>query len=229
MKLLSVGQDSKTKKSVKKGFLTGIMYLAPSNQAKVINTCPFASAGCRIACLYTAGMAGRFKKINEARVKRTLLFKENQNAFLAKLDLEIRALIRKAKREKLIPCVRLNGTSDISWENFGIFENHKQIQFYDYTKNPKRFASNSKANSYSNYHLTFSRSESNDKAVSQVLKNGGNVAVVFKKELPKTYLNRKVVSGDENDLRFLDEENVIVGLKAKGDAKKDKSGFVVLN
>ena len=56
---------------------------------------------------------------------------------------------------------------------------------------------------------------------------GMNVAVVFKKELPDTYFGKKVINGDDTDLRFLDEKNVIVGLKAKGKAKKDTSGFVV--
>ena len=42
-----------------------------------------------------------------------------------------------------------------------------------------------------------------------------------------TFLNRPVVDGDKSDLRFLDGENVIVGLIAKGQAKKDQSGFVI--
>jgi hypothetical protein len=58
-----------------------------------------------------------------------------------------------------------------------------------------------------------------------------NVAVVFNtkkgKPLPKTYYGIKVVEGDDTDLRFLDSKRVIVGLRAKGNAKKDRSGFVV--
>ena len=67
----------------------------------------------------------------------------------------------------------------------------------------------------------------NKHASARPKSNGMNVAVVFRKELPATYLGRKVINGDETDLRFLDEKNVIVGLKAKGKAKKDTSGFVV--
>jgi hypothetical protein len=59
------------------------------------------------------------------------------------------------------------------------------------------------------------------------LKAGGNVAAVFK-TIPKTWKGFPVVDGDETDLRFLDGKNVIVGLKAKGKAKKDTSGFVVV-
>ena len=78
----------------------------------------------------------------------------------------------------------------------------------------------------SNYHLTFSKSESNDSDVRSAIRNGLNVAVVFDK-LPETYLGRPVVSGDESDIRINDPKNVIVGLLAKGPAKRDDSGFVV--
>jgi hypothetical protein len=35
-----------------------------------------------------------------------------------------------------------------------------------------------------------------------------------------------VINGDETDLRFLDAKGVIVGLRAKGKARKDTTGFV---
>jgi hypothetical protein len=78
-----------------------------------------------------------------------------------------------------------------------------------------------------NYHLTFSRSESNGKISKSMLASGGNVAMVFRKSLPSSYLGFTVVNGDENDLRFLDPRGVIVGLVEKGLAKKDKTGFVL--
>jgi hypothetical protein len=62
--------------------------------------------------------------------------------------------------------------------------------------------------------------------VRLALSNGMNVAAVFHK-VPETYLGRTVINGDETDLRFLDPKGVIVGLKAKGKAKKDTTGFVV--
>jgi len=85
----------------------------------------------------------------------------------------------------------------------------------------------------SNYHLTFSRNEENNFKCTQVLKAGGNVAVVFRKELPATYKGFKVIDGDLHDLRFLDDKNVVVGLKEKltlndkGKLDRDNSGFVV--
>jgi len=44
--------------------------------------------------------------------------------------------------------------------------------------------------------------------------------------MPETYNGLPVFNGDESDLRFLDPQGVIVGLYAKGKAKKDTSGFV---
>jgi hypothetical protein len=50
-----------------------------------------------------------------------------------------------------------------------------------------------------------------------------------KHEIPAglTYLGRPVINGDADDLRFLDPVGVFVGLKAKGLAKKDTTGFVI--
>ena len=137
----------------------------------------------------------------------------------------------KCEKNNIKPCIRLNGTSDIQWETIQldngntIFEEFPQVQWYDYTKIPTR-----KVEHIKNYHLTWSYSEANKKYANywkEALDKGMNVAVVFRKDLPKSYKNVKVVSGDMNDLRFLDEGNVIVGLKAKGKAKKDTSGFVI--
>ena len=233
MNLLSIGNDSKTVKGEKLGYLTGVQYLAPSNVSGVINTCPNASNGCREACLFTAGRAGVFKMINEARINRTVLFTNDITAYFDTLTKNITALINKATKNNLVPTVRLNGTSDIAWENYkrldgkNVFEAFPHIQFYDYTKSFKRMMVYLNGKMPSNYHLTFSRSESNDAQCIEVLKNGGNVAVVFEKTLPSNYLGYNVVNGDLSDLRFSDEKNVIVGLKSKGKARNDTSGFMV--
>ena len=58
---------------------------------------------------------------------------------------------------------------------------------------------------------------------------GGNVAVVFRNQLPKTWQGYEVINGDENDLRFLDKQGVVVSLIEKGMAKKDSTGFVQEN
>ena len=120
-----------------------------------------------------------------------------------------------------------------------MFENHKimelfpNVQFYDYTKHFKRMLKYLRGELPKNYHLTFSRNEANDKETMEVLRHGGNVAIVFRKNLPEYYQGYKVISGDDHDLRFLDDKNVIVGLKEKltlnknGKLERDNSGFVV--
>jgi hypothetical protein len=148
--------------------------------------------------------------------------------FLADLRRDIVALVAKAKRENLIPCVRLNGTSDLGWEGLArdIMQEFAEVQFYDYTKVLSRMVRYCDGRLPLNYHLTFSRSESNWADCLTVLNAGGNVAAVFE-ALPESFAGFRVVAGDESDLRFLDARGVIVGLSAKGPAKKDQSGFVV--
>lgn len=233
MKLLSVNADAKTIKGVKVGVLTGILYLAPSNESGVMNTCKHASKGCRSACLFTAGR-GKFSNVRAARIEKTVRFAKEQSQFMLDLVDDIKALIKKATKEQLVPAVRLNGTSDIRWENIvvadgkNIMQMFPEVQFYDYTKDSTRVLSFALGTLPANLHLTFSKSESNDFSVRQAVELGVNVAVVFSgKSLPATYLGRTVISGDESDVRFNDPDGVVIGLKAKGDAKHDTSGFVV--
>lgn len=219
MKLLNVDNNAKTVKGQKKGYLTGVMYLAPFNLSGV-NVCPMAEkAKCHVPCLNTAGR-GAFNNVQESRIKKTKMFMTERSKFFDQLYKEIEALERKAKREDLIPTVRLNGTSDLRWEVYGVIQKYPHIQFYDYTKIPNR------KNLPDNYSLTWSYSAAN-KQYAKSRPDHLNWAVVFRDGLPKEFLGRKVIDGDENDLRFLDPQNVVVGLKAKGKAKKDESGFVV--
>lgn len=226
MKLFTTG-NPKLMKGEKKGYLSFVLHLAPADLSGK-NTCPKATEGCKQACLNTAGRGGIFKKgestnvIQQARIRKTKMFFENRAEFLAQLESDIKAGVKQAEKQGLIPAFRLNGTSDISWEKYGIIEKFPNVQFYDYTKIRGR-----KVSHLPNYHLTFSRAESNEMDARLAASSGMNVAVVFKKDLPATYFGKKVINGDDTDLRFLDERGVIVGLKAKGKAKKDASGFVV--
>ena len=101
------------------------------------------------------------------------------------------------------------------------------VQFYDYTKGFSRMRNYLNGKMPSNYHLTFSRSESNQAHCEIIAELGGNVACVFRNELPKTWQGMRVINGDESDLRFRDPKGCIVGLVEKGRAKKDESGFVL--
>lgn len=208
--------NAKTIKGEKKGYTTYILYMSSfTDNSKGINLCPHASEGCAAACLVGSGMAGMYKNVRAGRRNKSEYFLVDRSAFLAQLVTEITNISKKHQKKGDKFAVRLNGTTDIRWEKFkiednkNIFELFPNVQFYDYTKNPKRMALN-----IPNYHLTFSKSETNDTAVETVLAGGGNVAIVFS-ELPETYMGYKVINGDESDLRFLDGDNVIVGLKYK--------------
>jgi hypothetical protein len=239
-KLLTAA-NQKIEKGIAKGFLTFGLHLAPWKLSG-FQVCASASAGCVDGCLNTAGHGGMFKKgettnaVQEARKAKTAWLFNDELAFTNKLVREVSNGIKLAARKGLTPAFRLNLTSDVRWEyvpvtfNGATYANIMQafptVQFYDYTKHANR------RDIPANYHLTFSRSETNEADALEWLANGGNVAVVFSTKkgqpLPTMWNGYKVIDGDETDLRFLDEKNVVIGLRAKGRAKKDKtSGFVV--
>ena len=191
------------------------------------NVCPSASAGCSASCLHTAGNPIFQKQKDLGRINRTRYYMQSRVEFLKQLIKEIKNHELYCIKNGFKPVVRLNTTSDIPWEIHNIFELFPNVQFYDYTKIKKRILKYLNNEYSKNYHLTFSMHETNYDDCMEVLNKGGNVAMVFRNNLPETYKGFKVVSGDETDLRFLDPRNTIVGLKAKGKAKTDKSGFVL--
>jgi len=234
-KFLLGTKNNKTIKGEKYGWITYIMYLAPFTQnATGKNVCSHSSAGCVEACLFGSGKGG-FSSVERARINKTNYFLAERERFLNQLYTEIDKLVKKHSKLDERVCIRLNGTSDLSWEKFKVKDNKSiielfpQVQFYDYTKNYIRFSRVLPLN----YHLTFSRSEVNDDKVEELLSQGHNVAVVFDK-LPETFKGYKVVNGDLSDLRFKDEKNVVVGLKYKqmtgkgaDNQKAFKSGFAL--
>ena len=224
-KLLNIDNNAKTVKGQKKGYKTAILYLAPSTQSG-FQVCPMASEGCKKACLYTAGH-GAFNNVQQGRINKTRWYIQERNTFMAQLRKEISNHIKNCSNKGFIPCIRLNGTSDISFENTGIFEEFPNVQFYDYTKIYKRALKYVNGQYPSNYHLTYSLNEDNYKEAFDILLKGGNISAVFRNELPETYKGYKVINADETDLRFTDDNNIIAGLMAKGKAKKDYSGFVL--
>jgi hypothetical protein len=156
-----------------------------------------------------------------------MMFFEDRDKFMGMLVDDIEAAIKKSKRNGMTPCFRLNLTSDLMWEKYGVIEMFGDQIFYDYTKHFSRMLRFINGGFPTNYHLTFSRSECNDGDVARVLAAGGNVAAVFGSTLPERWMGKPVISGDETDLRFLDPSKVIVGLTTKGKAKHDTTGFVI--
>jgi hypothetical protein len=239
MNLLTVG-NPKVLKGMSQGYMTYILHLAPANLSGY-ETCPKRTAGCTAACLNTAGRGGMFKKgentnvIQKARIRKTKMFFEDRITFMNLLVKDIELAIKQCLKKGLIPVFRMNGTSDLAFEKYevirkgqsytNIFTAFSEVTFYDYTKILGR-----KIKNISNYSLTFSAADGNDADVYRAISEGYNVATVFglkkTEAMPKTYMGRIVFNGDESDLRFLDPKNVVVGLYAKGKAKKDTSGFV---
>jgi len=226
MKLLNSG-NAKTIKGEKLGFKTYGVHLSPFNKSG-FQVCKWASKGCARACLDTAGR-GVMSNVQRSRINKTKFLFEDRNGFLDQLRAEIKSAIRSSEKKGLVPCFRLNLTSDFKWEETGIFEEFPEAQFYDYTKGKNRMLEYLQGNLPPNYHLTYSRSEKkgDDIHSKAFLKSGGNVAVVFRGTLPKTWNGFDVIDGDESDLRFLDGTGKVVGLVEKGLAKKDETGFVV--
>ena len=234
MYLLS--KSHKTDKSDSIGsHLNRMMYLEPN---KVI--CPDAGE-CMDLCLKKSGNM-KYKRSRKARINRTKLYFQDRNLFLAKLDVEIKELKREAEKQNKKALVRLNGTSDIDWTSYSIFKNNPDIDFYDYTKRAnlyKKFLlcrndlEIQKAwNWPKNYHLIYSFSEKTKLSdACCFLERNGQVAIVFN-QIPKTWnpygigKSYEVINGDKHDLRILDKTGVVIGLKAKGPARKLVSSFV---
>lgn len=255
-KLLSIGNDSKTVKDESRGYLTAILYLAPGSLSGR-NVCAFATEGCLEACLNTAGR-GITSSVQQARIKRTLFFFKDREAFIQQLVEELTSFQETCRKAGMIPVCRLNGTSDILWETIKVYRREidqglplpnyanimarfPDVHFYDYTKNPQRAAASLREGWPTNYRFVLSRSESNLDACLAHLRSGGNVAMVFatKPKQPlypywvgpldpvESRMRVPIIDGDKDDLRFLDPSPCIVGLRAKGKARQDTSGFVI--
>lgn len=241
--LIASGNNAKTIKGDDK-YETAIMYLAPHKASGMGNTCSMAAvAGCIAGCLNTAGR-GAFNNVQQARINKTIRYFSDRAKFMADLVIDIEKFEAYCNKTDVMPAIRLNGTSDIQFEvahpcfrngirYANIFEAFPNIQFYDYTKIYKR----ARRELPSNYKLTLSYSASNLAYAQAIIdtanETGVNIAIVFRdKNIGTRYsnnlgLNRPVLDGDKDDLRFLDAPCSIVGLYAKGKARKDTSGFVI--
>jgi len=162
-----------------------------------------------------------------ARQWRTELLASDPDAFHAAIDRDLESLKRRADKLGMRPAFRPNGTSDMPGMARAIAKRHPDLTVYDYTKIPQPHK-----RTLDNYHLTFSYDGYNWEACRDALANGINVAVVFSTKrsgkLPGFFRGMPVVDGDTTDLRFLDQVGgCVIGLRAKGKARKDNTGFVV--
>ncbi len=233
--------NPKVEKGIDFDYLTNIFHGAPSFAAgtglkgKLYNSCASASLGCGLNCLNESGhgqkhmMHNNVHSVHVARVVRTMIWFRFRDQFKVKMQREIRALVRKAKRMNLVPVVRPNGTTDFNFESLWpeLFTDNQDVTFYDYTKNANRDVSN-----VPNYSLSFSVSETNLDTAKAELQRGLNVVMVLRlkrnQRKPNTVLGYPTINGDIHDLRFLDDNTKphVVCLFAKGHAYKDNTGFV---
>lgn len=216
------------------GYMNAINYMAPADTAGVGDMCPWSSVACRALCLGEhSGQAamhaeGKDNACLRSRKAKTVMFMRARATFMRELHAGIGRAARKAKREGLKLCVRLNGATDLNW--IAVIKAYPDIQFVDYTKSVARALAHAAGKLPANYHVTFSYSGENAHDCERVLAAGGNIAVVFSGAFPAAFMGYPVIDGDKSDLRHLDARNVVVGLSPKGNkAKRDgvKLGFVV--
>jgi len=232
-KLLTIA-NPKTRKGESHGYMTAVLHLSPANVAGHGTVCPFATAGCMASCLHTAGRGGIMRQgettnaVQEARKRRTAYYKLDRYGFADALAAEIEQAQTVARSHGMTLAVRVNGTSDLPGLAIDMATRFPNVQFYDYTKIP---IWKTVLRVPANLHYTFSHSERNAGECVAATQHGYNVAVAFStrkgQELPEAWHGLPVIDGDMSDLRFTDPRGVVVGLRAKGRAKKDSTGFVV--
>lgn len=251
-----LGESVKTEKGESIGVLTAVVYLSPSRESGA-ELCPNATPACRAACLGHSSGRMRFDGAKNARLWKTVLYFGARGLFAELLSHEITAHARRAERLRLIPAVRIDGSSDTGFGEI-LARDFPSVQFYDYTKDARRFFDGADTfgrlspfqdgaygaerarESYGaarprrfapNYTLVFSFTPDRELAARSVLSAGFSVAVVFRGALPATFLDVAVIDGDKTDARFLDARgrSVVVGLKLKGPKprKNGAKGFAV--
>jgi hypothetical protein len=201
-----LADNSKLAKAEKFGLRNLGLSLAPSDVSGH-EVCASRSPQCSEHCIFTSGR-GIFHTTMVARILKTLWFFQQRQSFMTQLKKEIRA--------NQDASIRLNVFSDIMWERMfpEVFETFPETQFYDYTKHYKRMFKKRPEN----YHLTFSLHETNAHQARSVLDAGMNVAAITN-EPNGTLFGYPVIDGDDHDLRFLDPNASIAGLRAKGSLK----------
>lgn len=245
-------KDNKTKKGVES---TGLA-LSPAHRIGKLNTCP-NSESCKSHCLgktsggynIFGGTDDNLKGPRLAQRKKTEALASHPHDFAIVLHHEIDNAKKKAAKNDNTLAVRKNVTSDIHSKVYdALHKIHKDVQFYDYTKNMNDKATEPN-HSFTYSSTGVSRKEAKDGApavdnphqnwhhMRSKLDSGENIAMAFtsRKHLPthvhdqETGKKYKVIDGDEHDYRPNDEKGVVVGLRTKGvsEEKAKAGGFAV--
>lgn len=236
-----MASNTKMQKNKKENYLSKGINLAPhsTNGFNEFDVCPKASSHCRENCLGKRAGGNRYPRALAAKIMRTHFLALHPEHAIRLMDNEIEMHKNLAKKKGMTPSIRLNVTSDFSWEHHArdLFDRHKDVQFYDYTKLPNRVGHK---NLPKNYHLTLSHTgtghaESNDADVISTLERGHGVSMVYQRgkkspthvEDVRTGKRYPVVDGDSDDMTFLRHKQagktegtpghgVVSGLKLKG-------------
>jgi len=236
--LSNFASNPKTRKALDFFNIEGsIMHLASADSVsellgRKVTTCPLARLNkCDTGCLDHQGR-GRMDSVTHARLKKTARFFNERSEFIGQLRGELSLQEKRAAKKGKRSVARLDGTSDLGLAE-GLSPEFPGTQFLDYTKVTARYLRwirGRKAGRFANYSLTYSLGAGNRSDAIEVLQAGGNVAVVFRlrkgQPLPDKWEGFDVIDGDLHDFRFLDPENVVVGLRSKGTSYHDRSGFV---
>lgn len=236
--------STKTVKGEAFGYRTLVLYLKPWLSGGHKNLCGSSTPGCRLHCLGTTSGMLAWESSQEAEQRRTDYFFLDRQGFLETAIKEIAKHISYCGKHNLKPVVRFNGSSDFPWEQYRsiLMDVFVDTIFYDYSKILSRVRKSLTGPSWpKNYFLVYSLSEKpqSPAEAQEALSLGGCVAVVFGPNqpgkmpksytIPTTFMGVDVVDGDKSDLVFLQPPSTILGLKAKGSARRDTSGFVIRN
>ena len=190
------------------------------------NVCPHATEGCINSCVGKGGLAVVYPQILQRRIEKTRFFFERRQEFLAQLKAELFAADKYCAKRGIVGRVRLNTFSDVRWDVIPALElaSFSNLRFYDYTKSVDSALASLNSPHYFRVYSLNEKSTVVD--TLEVLRSGGNVAVVFDVEynpahnkfgaLPETYMGYSVIDGDVTDDRYSDPRGVIVGLRLKG-------------
>lgn len=259
-----VGYSHKADLNVASGYGTYMLYLASHKEAFVdeqgsylsqyagLTMCPGASPECFGHCLTHSGQM-IMPHAKQARIRKTRLLLDNPSEFGRLLHWDVDAHLRWCQRNGMLPSFRFNGTSDYHFEDWVVPHLGINIHQYildvspgsminEYTKRfgvMKRWLSGAYLK---NLYMTFSLHEKNELQAREILRFGGNVAVVFRTKkhhpLPSSWWGHPVFDGDTDDLRWMDaararragldpSRGLVVGLRAKGQLARRESPFAI--
>jgi hypothetical protein len=220
---------------------TWMLYLLPSDASGIWQTCRFATAGCRAACLAESGQMGMETRsgrkesghIYRGRLARLMFLGQNPQAFFRILVHELAALPRTKWSSKGFSLGwRPNGISDVPFETLvpWLFEDviSSGVTPYDYTAWPS--ARRDRATSLV-YLVDSVKETHSDEDIDAMARPVVVLDIKRGAPIPATWRGRPTVDADLSDARYADPDGTVRVLRYKHVATCSKadamaSGFV---